>query len=159
MNEYRIQTASPQETIACAKAFAQKLRAGDIICLFGELGAGKTTFTKGLAQGLNIKGVVVNSPTFILMNYYEGKCPIYHFDFYRIQKPQELLTIDLEDYFYGRGVTVIEWPQRLGDAAPKEFFQVALDHKSENERGIVFSAVGASYQERLRKMPDVFKLK
>lgn len=152
MKEYRIQTASPEATIACAKAFARNLRPGDIISLSGELGAGKTTFTKGLAQGLNIKGVVVNSPTFILMNHYEGKCPIYHFDFYRIQKPQELLTIDLEDYFYGRGVTVIEWPERLGEAAPKEFFRIALEHRSENERTIVFSAAGPAYQERLKKM-------
>lgn len=137
-----------------AKTLARQLRGGDIVCLVGELGAGKTTFTKGLAQGLNIKESVVNSPTFIFMNYYKGKCPIYHFDFYRIQKNAELATIDLEDYFYGEGLCVIEWPQRLGEAAPEEYFQVTLEHKSENERKIIFTALGRKYQDRLMKIKE-----
>lgn len=154
MKDFFILSSSVEQTISLAKNLARQLKGGDIIYLVGELGAGKTTFTKGLAQGLHLKGAVVNSPTFIFMNYYKGKCPIYHFDFYRIQKSAELDTIDLEDYFYGDGVCVIEWPQRLQDAAPKEFFQVTLEHKSEDARKISFSARGSKYEERLVKIKE-----
>src|SRR6185503_452875 len=91
---------NPEETVACAERFAKHLKAGDIVCLKGDLGAGKTTFTQGLGRGLRVDAADVISPTFILMNYYEGKLPVYHFDFYRISKADELVTVDLDEYFY-----------------------------------------------------------
>ncbi len=146
-----------EETVALAGNFARHLKAGDIILLRGDLGAGKTTFTQGLSKGLRVNEADVNSPTFILMNYYEGKLPVYHFDFYRINKMEELATVDLEEYFYGRGVCVIEWPERLGDLAPKEYFQVHLEHKSETQRSLSFSAAGDKFKERLERIKELRK--
>jgi tRNA threonylcarbamoyladenosine biosynthesis protein TsaE len=142
----------PEETVALAGKFAKYLKAGDIVLLKGDLGAGKTTFTQGLGKALRVNEADVNSPTFILMNYYEGRLPVYHFDFYRINKMEELATVDLEEYFYGRGVCVIEWPERLGELAPKEYFQIDLEHKGESARALKLSACGEVYQKRLKEI-------
>lgn len=152
MNAQRIVSNDPQETIETAARFARHLKKGDIVLLQGDLGAGKTTFTKGLAKGLGIKINDVNSPTFILMNYYDGKFPVYHFDLYRLTQDKELKTVEMDEYFYGNGVSVIEWPERLGELAPKEYFQVTLEHRSENQRMIKFSSSGKTYKGRLTKM-------
>ena len=158
MVKNKVLSRDPQDTILIAARFARNLKAGDIVFLRGELGAGKTTFTKGLAHALRVKEAEVNSPTFILMNYYDGKLPIYHFDFYRLNKESEISTVDMEDYFYGQGVSVIEWPERLGEFAPKEFFEVRLEHKSECQRMIGFSAVGKDLKIRLNKMMPKIKI-
>lgn len=150
MNSAQILSHNPQETLLIAAQFARHLKAGDIVFLKGDLGAGKTTFTKGLAQGLGVSVNAVNSPTFILMNYYEGKLPIYHFDFYRLTQDKELKTVEMDEYFYGDGVTVIEWPERLGELAPKEFLQVTLEHKAQDQRAMTFSSAGWDYEKRLK---------
>lgn len=157
MTEYKKISASAKETMALAKALAGQLKAGDIVLLNGPLGAGKTTFTKGLADGFKIKPANVNSPTFILMNFYEGRLPIYHFDFYRIERAGDLSTVDLDDYFYGNGIAVIEWPERLGSLAPKEYFQVNLEHRGEEQRSVAISARGKQYNERLKKIVTVLR--
>ncbi len=135
-----------------ARTFAKQLRRGDIVCLEGNLGAGKTTFVKGMAEALRVKPVEVTSPTFIIMNYYKGKLPIYHFDFYRLENPQEIATVDFDEYLYGDGISIIEWPERLGRAMPPEYLAVKLEHKGESERGIKFSAQGELLQKRLNRM-------
>ncbi len=132
---------SPEETITFAQKFTKTLKAGDIVCLQGELGAGKTTFVKGLAQALRVKPTEVNSPTFILMNYYKGKLPIYHFDLYRLEDPKDLATVNFDEYFYGDGISVIEWAERLGKNKPEEYFLVELAHRSESERLIKVSKI------------------
>ena len=157
MNPQRIVSNDPQETIKTAARFARHLKKGDIVLLKGELGAGKTTFTKGLAKGLGIEINDVNSPTFILMNYYEGRLPVYHFDFYRLTQDKELKTVEIDEYFYGHGVTVIEWPERLGELAPKEFLQVTLEHQGEHQRGIMFTAAGQDYLKRLKEIVKKIK--
>lgn len=138
-----------------AQSLAKNLKAGDILCLEGNLGAGKTTFVKGMASGLRVKPAQVTSPTFIIMNYYKGKLPIYHFDFYRLENPKELASIDFDEYFYGNGISVIEWPERLGEAMPEEYFWVELEHKGERERFVKISAVGVGTKERLRRMSRI----
>ena len=125
---------SPEETIALAAEFAKQLKAGDIVCLQGDLGAGKTTFTKGLAKAFKVSLTKVNSPTFVLMNLYEGKLPIYHFDLYRLEKAAELETLHFDEYFYGKGVSVIEWAERLGPHQPKAYYLVEFQHKGETAR-------------------------
>ena len=130
---------SEEETRACAQSLAGQLKAGDIILLQGQLGAGKTTFVKGLAQALKVSVKKVNSPTFVLMNYYKGKLPIYHFDLYRLQTSKEIDTLDFDDYFYGQGVSVIEWPERLGEYKPKLYYLVEFQHKGETQRRICIS--------------------
>jgi len=130
---------SEEETMLCAQRFAGQLKAGDIVLLQGDLGAGKTTFVKGLAQAFKVSVKKVNSPTFVLMNCYKGKLPIYHFDLYRLGNPKELDTLDFDNYFYGQGVSLIEWPERLGEHKPKKCYLVEFKHKGENHRAICIS--------------------
>ena len=139
MTKVSLTSNSPEETIQAAFVFAKQLKAGDIVCLQGDLGAGKTTFTKGLAKALKVSPQKVNSPTFVLMNYYEGKMPIYHFDLYRLENPKELDTVDFDDYFYGQGICVIEWAERLGGHKPEIYYLVEFKHKDEHTREICIS--------------------
>jgi len=130
---------SEKETQACAQRLAGQLKRGDIVFLKGDLGAGKTTFVKGLAQAFKLSPKKVSSPTFVIMNYYKGKLPIYHFDLYRLEKPAEIDTLDFDEYFYGEGISLIEWPERLGMHAPKQYYLVEFQHKSEHQRKICIS--------------------
>ncbi len=125
--------------MSVAATFAQNLKAGDIVFLQGDLGAGKTVFTKGIAQAMKVSPAKVNSPTFVLMNHYQGKMPLYHFDLYRLEKTEELRTVQFDEYFYGDGISIIEWAERLGAMAPLEYWLVELKHKSETEREICIS--------------------
>jgi len=130
---------SEEETKQCARSFAGQLVRGDIVLLKGDLGAGKTTFVKGMAQAFKVAPKKVNSPTFVLMNYYKGKLPLYHFDLYRLENPQALDTLDFDDYFYGEGISLIEWPERLGTYQPPRYYLVEFEHKGEKERQICIS--------------------
>ncbi len=130
---------SEKETQLCAQHLATQLKAGDIVLLQGDLGAGKTTFVKGLAQALKVSPKKVVSPTFVIMNYYKGKLPIYHFDLYRLGNAKELDTLDFDEYFYGEGVSLIEWPERLGKNVPEKYYLVELQHKGESKRQICIS--------------------
>jgi tRNA threonylcarbamoyladenosine biosynthesis protein TsaE len=130
---------SEEETKLCARRLASQLKRGDIVFLQGDLGAGKTTFVKGLAQEFKIAPKKVNSPTFVLMNYYKGKLPVYHFDLYRLENPQAMDTLDFEGYFFGEGISVIEWPERLGEHKPPRYYLVEFQHKGERQRQICIS--------------------
>lgn len=132
----KITSTSAEETIRIAQDFAKSLKPGAIVFLKGDLGAGKTTFVKGIAKGLNVNPREVNSPTFVLMNFYDGKMPMYHFDLYRLEKPQEIASMNLDEYFYGDGVSLIEWPERLGVLAPEKYTVVELSHVNETQRTI-----------------------
>lgn len=116
---------SPKETSNIAKAFAKKLKKGDVLCLSGDLGTGKTAFVQGLAIGLGISDYV-NSPTFTIVNCYEGSLPLYHFDVYRISDPDEMYEIGYEEYVYGDGVSVIEWPEIISDILPEERYDITI---------------------------------
>jgi len=132
-------SSSEEETQLCAQRLAGQLVPGDIVLLQGDLGAGKTTFVKGLVKGFKLSSKKVNSPTFVLMNYYKGKLPIYHFDLYRLGNPKELDTLDFDEYFYGQGISLIEWPERLGEHKPKQYYLVEFKHKGEHQRQICIS--------------------
>ena len=149
MNITHITSHREEETIKLGNRLAKVLKPGDIVCLFGDLGSGKTTLVKGLVQGLKMKPSQVNSPTFVLMNIYEGKVPIYHFDLYRIEG-KDLLNIGYEEFFYDEGISVVEWAERLGPELPKEYIAVQLTHQSEQERLIKVSAQGDNLNQRLR---------
>jgi tRNA threonylcarbamoyladenosine biosynthesis protein TsaE len=133
-------TKTPQETIQQASSFAKNLKAGDIVLLEGDLGAGKTTFVKGLAQGLKAKAQEVVSPTFVLMNVYKGRLPIYHFDLYRLEKPEEIASLNIDEYLQSDGVAVIEWPKRLGQDMPQNTYWIEFKHKDETSREICISS-------------------
>lgn len=111
---------SAKDTFAFGQKLGREAVPGEIICLDGDLGVGKTVFTQGFAAGLGIDDYV-NSPTFNIVKEYEGGClPLYHFDVYRIGDPSEMEEIGYEDYFYGQGVSIIEWPGQIEELLPKE---------------------------------------
>ena len=118
----RFVSNSTAETVGIGKKLAGKLKPGDIICLFGDLGSGKTVFTKGIAFGLGIGKNKVISPSFVLMRQHlKGRLPFYHFDLYRLKSCDDILTMGYEDYFYAQGVSVIEWAERLKYLLPKDY--------------------------------------
>ncbi len=159
MKTVSILSKGENETLRLGEKLAKHLCKGDILCLEGELGSGKTTLIKGVAKGLKIAPAKVHSPTFVLMNAYEGRLPLYHFDLYRLEHVREISSIGYEEFLHGDGVAVIEWAERLGDLAPKEYLRIELAHKGENERSIRFSAVGKRYSGMLESgmflKPDV----
>lgn len=125
---------SEMETQSAGAAFSLQLQAGDIVLLNGDLGAGKTQFVKGIVQGLYGNPESVSSPTFALIQEYQAKIPVYHFDLYRLKSEQETLDIGIEEYLYGSGVCVIEWPEKAEGLWPERAYQVRLEHLSENKR-------------------------
>ena len=134
-----------------AEKLAKALQAGDVILLDGDLGAGKTTFTKGLARGLGIRKNV-KSPTFTLIReYHEGRLPLYHMDVYRLEKTGGD-DLGLEEYFNGDGVSVVEWSQFVEDDLPKEFLIVHFikDETDDDKRTLVFEPRGKRYEEMLK---------
>ena len=144
---------SVKETLGLGKLIARQLEAGDIICLQGELGVGKTALAKGIACGLGINSREVSSPSFILIRQHlEGRLPLYHFDFYRLKGAGEIPILGYEEYLFGEGVSVIEWAERLDYLMPKECLVVELSYAGANKRKMKFSAVGARYKELLSKL-------
>jgi len=129
---------SVEETLDIAEKYSKTVQSGDVICLKGNLGAGKTHFVKGFVRGFGISETVVSSPTFTIINEYEGERPVYHFDCYRLEHPEEALEIGAEEYFYGDGVCIVEWPERILGILPTEVKNVTIETISKNEREIIF---------------------
>jgi tRNA threonylcarbamoyladenosine biosynthesis protein TsaE len=143
MNEYIVRTNSTEETLQFSKELAQKLQPGDVITLEGDLGAGKTTFTKGLAVGLDINKNV-SSPTFTIIKEYNGRLPLYHMDVYRLEDSYEDLGFD--EYFEGQGVTVVEWAHLIEEQLPSELLQIKITHGEENSRILTITPKGKRYE-------------
>ena len=121
------ESLSEKQTYDFAKSLGEKCKPGQIYCLDGDLGVGKTVFTKGFAKGLNIEDEIV-SPTFTIIQVYEeGKLPLYHFDVYRIGSPDEMFEIGYEDYFYGEGVSLVEWATLVEEIIPSEAIHVTIE--------------------------------
>lgn len=145
--ERRVRLRSEAATLRVAQELAKHMRAGDLIGLEGELGAGKTTFVRGLAAGLGIDPDRVRSPTFTLVNEYEGGAlPLFHLDLYRME-PSAVDRVALREYLYGDGVCAVEWIERLGEDPPR--LSIALVHAGEEERTLVVRAVGSGYDRLL----------
>jgi len=149
-------TLSPQETEAIGEAVGSQLVAGDVVALIGELGSGKTCFTKGVAAGMGIdRAIPIVSPTFTLINEYPGRLPLYHFDLYRISTMAQILDLGCEEYFGGRGVAVIEWGERAGGLLPEEHVRVEFFFEDESMRKIAFKSVGSRFTAMLNRLKDV----
>ena len=130
-----------EETIALGEKLGASLQPGDILLLEGDLGAGKTTLTQGLAKGLGVTEFV-NSPTFVIINeYFTGRLPLYHMDLYRVEEEAQLYDLGVEEYFYGNGVCVVEWPEIARAFLPEDFAQLSLAHDG-NARMVELSIHG-----------------
>ena len=128
---------SVKETLHFGENLAKRLKRGDFVALIGDLGSGKTVLTKGIAKGLGVKDSrYVNSPTFVIIKEYKGKLPLYHFDLYRLDHPGSLDAGNFEEYFYGDGVTVVEWADKIRPILPKKYIEVKLKVAGESSRKI-----------------------
>ena len=134
-----IQSFSTQDTFEVGMKIGQEARAGQVLCLYGDLGVGKTVFTKGLAKGLNIHEPI-QSPTFtIVREYEEGRLPLYHFDVYRIGDVEEMDEIGYEDYVYGEGVCLIEWANLIEEILPDHYKKIEI--KKNLEKGFDYREI------------------
>jgi len=141
---HTVVTESGAETAELGVRLGRLLEPGDFVALVGELGAGKTQFAKGVALGLAVDAdTPVTSPTFTILNIYQGRLPLYHFDLYRLQGAEDVALLGFEEYFCGCGVCLIEWAERLEDELPEELLTVTLSHLGPEERTVTFSATGA----------------
>ncbi|MBA2123333.1 tRNA (adenosine(37)-N6)-threonylcarbamoyltransferase complex ATPase subunit type 1 TsaE [bacterium Unc6] len=143
-------STSVKKTQDIGKILGQNLQNGSIIALFGELGTGKTTLTRGIAKGLGIKNIdFVISPSFVLIREYEGKIPLYHIDLYRLKKTSDILSLGIEEYFYGDGVCVIEWAEKIKTLLPDEKIDIKMFYENLDKRKIKINIFGKKYKPLL----------
>ncbi|MDH4164316.1 MAG: tRNA (adenosine(37)-N6)-threonylcarbamoyltransferase complex ATPase subunit type 1 TsaE [Nitrospirota bacterium] len=154
---FSIVTANTEQTEELGKIIGTLLEPGDLLCLFGDLGAGKTHLSYGIAQGLEVREQYITSPTFTFVNEYEGRIPFYHIDLYRLKDPSELEGIGFEEYVESDGATVIEWAERAEEELPSAFLSIYLSHLSENSREVGFLAEGERYEKLLENLRDRIK--
>jgi len=129
---------SPAETEAIGRQVAENIGVGSILALKGDLGSGKTLFVKGVVAGLG-SSADVTSPTFTIVHEYRGgRLPVYHFDLFRVENPQALARLGLDDYFFGDGISVIEWADRFREFVPEQARWIFFEIKSETQRAITF---------------------
>jgi len=127
-------TASLDETFNVAARLGERLTTNAVVLFYGDLGAGKTTFIKGLASAAQIPKSSVVSPTFSLLNIYQGTKSLFHFDLYRLKDLRDFIDLGFDDYLEPEGITCIEWPSRIQEILPDSCFEVHIEHLSENER-------------------------
>ena len=132
-------TNSAAETRALGEKLASRLKAGDVVVLEGELGAGKSELARGIARGLGVTETVT-SPSFTILNVYEsGRCPLYHFDWYRLESEEELYELGMDEYLGGDGIAVIEWAERCPEAVPENVLRIRLEVTGGESRRITVS--------------------
>lgn len=145
----KLVTHSAQETFQAGYRLGSILGKGDVVCLTGGLGSGKTALTGGIAAVLGVEGYIT-SPTFTIVNEYEGKIPLYHFDVYRISDPSEMFEIGFEEYIEGNGIVVIEWAELIKDILPAGYISVGIkkDYKARpDDRILSFEFIGGRYAQ------------
>jgi tRNA threonylcarbamoyladenosine biosynthesis protein TsaE len=149
MRRVLLQVNGPDDMIALGERIGKEFKPNMVVTLLGDLGAGKTTITKGFAKGMDIKGII-NSPTFTIMKIHNGKMPLFHMDVYRLDNS----TGDdyLEEYFYMDGVSVIEWADNLSDIIPDEKLQITITNISDVARKLEIKAIGQEYEDLLERV-------
>jgi tRNA threonylcarbamoyladenosine biosynthesis protein TsaE len=148
----KVVSKSAEQTYKLGEALGKTLQQGDIICLTGDLGAGKTAFTKGIGAGLDIQEFIT-SPTYTIINEYDGRIPLFHFDVYRLEGVEEMYELGYEEYFFGDGAVVVEWADIVQDIIPQERLWVTiLRGKEEDSREIIFDASGERYQNMIKEL-------
>lgn len=150
---HSMELSSLQQTKALGLILGRVVQPGDVITLGGSLGAGKTTLTQAIGSGLGVDPrIYITSPTFSLIHEYKGRIPMYHMDLYRLGSEDEIEDLGLSEYFYGRGVTVIEWPEILGTLMPAERLHIDLVISGESSRTVKFTAHGEYWQKKVADM-------
>ena len=139
---------SPAQTRRLGAQLAHSFRPRDVVALIGEIGAGKTTFVQGIAQGLGVPLSSVASPSFVLVRHYKGKLPLYHADLFRLEKVPEAATIGLEEYYESVGVTLIEWANRIPAVLPEQFLEIRFEVVDPQTRRLEFFPHGPRYEGR-----------
>lgn len=146
---HQIKTKTEEETIKLASRLALLLKPGDVVTLEGELGTGKTTFTKGIAQGLGVKQNIT-SPTFTIVKEYDGELPLYHMDAYRLEHSDE--DIGFEEYFDGDGISVIEWAKFIDTYLPEFRLNIGFQYVNEHERLLTFEPSGSHFEKIINEL-------
>ena len=148
MNNIELISHSPQETQNLGRCIGEMSQPGDIFLLTGNLGAGKTCLTQGIAHGLGINEYTA-SPSFMLVREYQGRLPLYHMDLYRLDNIEEIADLGLDEYLYRQGVSVIEWAEKGLSVLPAEHMMITIDYISETERRFSFQPNGSRYSEMI----------
>lgn len=150
-----IDSSSSTESLQLGYRFGALLQPGEVVTLWGDLGAGKTLFTRGIARGMGVpEAIPVTSPTFTYINEYDGSCHLYHLDLYRLGHPDELESLPWREALFGSGVAVIEWPDRLADRIPANRWDVAIEITGEMKRRFTIRALGTIEAGRAQSLAD-----
>ncbi len=153
---YELLSCSPYNTMEMGRRLGRLLNKGDLIAFTGDLGSGKTVMIKGIAMGLGIEEGELTSPTFTIINEYEGLVRFYHIDLFRISKEEELSGIGLEEYLPGDGITAIEWAERIEKLLPPEFLKIIILIEGEMARRLIVEAYGERYKWLAKRLKDEF---
>lgn len=156
MSRFSLTSSSPLDTERLGKRLGALLEPGAMLALRGELGGGKTCFTRGVVEGAAPASAnMVASPTFAIMNEYPGLPPVYHFDFYRLTSEDEIAELGFEDYFHGNGICIVEWPERLGQLLPADHLSVTFENAAADQRTITLESFGFSSEAVLKQLEDM----
>lgn len=145
-NSLQLTSQSPEQTQKLGVRIGELALPGDVFLLAGDLGAGKTCLTQGIAWGLDIKEYAL-SPTFIIVRELYGRLPLYHIDLYRLDRIEETMDLGLDDYLYGRGVCVVEWAEKALSILPEEHLLIRISYLAETERSFQMEPSGQRYRE------------
>jgi len=147
---------SAQQTIALGRKIGHSLKEGDVVGLIGELGTGKTWLTKGIALGLGVRSEnTVTSPSFTLVNVYEGRVPIYHMDVYRLRHGADIVSAGLDEYFFMEGITILEWADRCLELLPPHHLRVTISFVDEDKRDVILSGHSQRAIEIMEKLQNL----
>ncbi len=150
-NVFELITHSTEETQELGRHIGELAQPGDIILLTGNLGAGKTCFTQGVARGLGIEDYVM-SPSFVIVRELHGRLPLYHIDLYRLDRIEETMDLGLDEYFYGEGVSVVEWAERAMSILPKKYLLIEIRYAGDNERRFRLKPSGQRFEELVAQL-------
>ncbi|HLS53452.1 MAG TPA: tRNA (adenosine(37)-N6)-threonylcarbamoyltransferase complex ATPase subunit type 1 TsaE [Tissierellaceae bacterium] len=150
----KIKLSNLKETESFGLKLGSLLMPGDILCLNGDLGAGKTTMTQSIGKGLGVDDYIT-SPTFTLINEYKGRIWVYHFDVYRLENVEDLYDIGFDEYFYGHGVCIIEWAEKIEKLLPEDRIVIDIKKgKETDERILSISGQGSRYKEIIKELDN-----
>jgi tRNA threonylcarbamoyladenosine biosynthesis protein TsaE len=155
----QITTSSPDETEQLGATIGLLLQPGSFLALQGTLGGGKTCLTRGIVASLAPQSAhLVASPTYAIMNSYPGNTPVYHFDFYRLTGKDDIAELGFEDLFYGDGVSIVEWSERLDELLPADLLTIKFEYAGENQRLITITSTGQNSDNVLHQLAEKLEL-